>query len=126
MASSEGPVGDAPIDVSSIRPGADDRRPPTGRDEPAFGTTGIDDDLHEASRAAIRRMIDHRQDRGLTREQAYILCSAGVDLKTNEAVNAPNRVVSVYLPASGFPETLRRSTGRGRRLRRRTTAYDEP
>ncbi|SDK79955.1 acetamidase/formamidase family protein [Natronorubrum texcoconense] len=78
---------------------------PTGRDERMYGTTGIGDDLMEASRAAVRSMIDHLQEeRGLDRNEAYILCSAAVDLKINEAVNAPNWVVSAYLPQSIFPE----------------------
>ncbi|WP_440763427.1 acetamidase/formamidase family protein [Natronorubrum sp. DTA7] len=78
---------------------------PTGRDEPMYGTTGIADDLMEASRAAVRSMIDHLQEeRGLDRSEAYILCSAVVDLKINEAVNAPNWVVSAYLPQSIFPD----------------------
>ncbi|WP_121742967.1 acetamidase/formamidase family protein [Natronorubrum halophilum] len=82
---------------------------PTGRDEPMFATSGIGDDLREAARTAIRGMIDHLHDeRELTREQAYILCSAAVDLKINEVVNAPNWVVSAYLPESIFPENLRR------------------
>ena len=85
----------------------------TGRDEPAFGTTGIDDDLYEAARTAVRGMIEHLHDeRGLTREQAYILCSAAVDLKINELVNVPTWVVSAYLPESLFPESRRWSTTR--------------
>ena len=78
---------------------------PTGRDEPTYGTTGIGDDLMEASRAAVRSMIDHLQEEhGLDRSEAYILCSAAVDLKISEVVNAPNWVVSAYLPRSIFPD----------------------
>ncbi len=78
---------------------------PTGVDEPMYATTGIDDDLMEATKKAIRHMIDHLHDhRGLTRAEAYILCSAIVDLKINEVVDAPNWVVSAYLPESIFPE----------------------
>ncbi|WP_436346065.1 acetamidase/formamidase family protein [Natronorubrum sp. FCH18a] len=84
---------------------------PTGRDEPMYGTTGIADDLMEATRAAVRNMIDHLHgERGLGRSEAYMLCSAAVDLKINEAVNAPNWVVSAYLPESIFPEAKRRPT----------------
>lgn len=82
---------------------------PTGRDEPMVGTSGIDDDLRGATESAVRGMIDHlHEERELTREQAYILCSAAVDLKINEVVNAPNWVVSAYLPESIFPEERRR------------------
>ncbi|WP_293029262.1 acetamidase/formamidase family protein [Natronococcus sp.] len=85
---------------------------PTGRDEPMYGTTGIADDLREASKVAIRQLIDHMEaERGLERAEAYMLCSAAVDLKVSEAVNAPNWVVSAYLPESIFPEERRRSSG---------------
>ncbi|TYL39668.1 acetamidase [Natronococcus pandeyae] len=78
---------------------------PTGQDERMYGTTGIADDLMEAARLAVRHMIDHlHEERGLTRGEAYILCSAAVDLKINEIVDAPNWVVSAYLPESIFPE----------------------
>ncbi|WP_254767425.1 acetamidase/formamidase family protein [Salinilacihabitans rarus] len=79
---------------------------PTGRDEPTYGTTGIAADPLEATRAAIRHMIDHlHEDRGLSRSEAYVLCSAAVDLKISQAVNVPNWTVAAYLPESIFPET---------------------
>jgi acetamidase/formamidase len=78
---------------------------PTGRDEPMYATTGIADDLMEATKKAVRHMIDHLHDhRGLTRGEAYILCSAAVDLKISEVVDAPNWTVTAYLPESIFPE----------------------
>jgi acetamidase/formamidase len=77
---------------------------PTGRDERMYATTGIDSDLMEATKKAVRHMIDHcSSKRGLTRSEAYILCSAAVDLKINEVVDAPNWTVSAYLPESIFP-----------------------
>ncbi|MDZ7702689.1 MAG: acetamidase/formamidase family protein [Halobacteriales archaeon] len=77
---------------------------PTGSDEPMYGTAGIDPDLMEATRKAVRHMIDHlHAERGLTRGEAYLLCSAAVDLKINEVVDAPNWTVSAYLPESLFP-----------------------
>ena len=82
---------------------------PTGRDEPMYATTGVGDDLLEATREAVRAMVDHIDgERDLTREQAYLLCSVAVDLKLNQVVNAPNWTVSAYLPESIFPESLRR------------------
>ncbi|ELY64297.1 acetamidase/formamidase family protein [Natronococcus jeotgali] len=84
---------------------------PSGRDEPAYGTTGVGEDLMEAARAAVRQQIDHLvTERGLDRAEAYMLCSAAVDLKVSEAVNAPNWVVSAYLPEGIFPKALRRPT----------------
>jgi acetamidase/formamidase len=47
-------------------------------------------------------MIDHlTSEYNMTREQAYCLCSAAVDLKISEIVNS-NWVVSAYLPLSIF------------------------
>lgn len=83
---------------------------PSGQDEPMYGTTGIADDLQEAARGAVRQMIDHLEtERGLERSEAYMLCSVAVDLKINEVVNAPNWVVSAYLPEGIFPDEQRRS-----------------
>jgi acetamidase/formamidase len=77
---------------------------PTGSDEPTYGTTGIADDLMEATKLAVRHMIDHlHRERDLSREEAYILCSAAVDLKISEVVDAPNWTVSAYLPENVFP-----------------------
>jgi len=77
---------------------------PSGRDEPMFGTTGVGDDLYTASADAVRAMVDHLHDeRAIPRDRAYILCSAAVDLKINQIVNAPNWTVSAYLPESIFP-----------------------
>jgi acetamidase/formamidase len=77
---------------------------PTGRDEPMYGTAGIADDLMVATKKATRHMIDHLEnERDLTRSEAYILCSAAVDLKISEVVDAPNWTVTAYLPESIFP-----------------------
>jgi acetamidase/formamidase len=68
-----------------------------------YVTTGIGPDLMEASKAAVRAMITHLGTAcGLTREDAYVLCSVAVDLKISEAVDAPNWVVSAFLPMSLF------------------------
>lgn len=48
-------------------------------------------------------MIEHLGEAyGLSREDAYILCSVAVDLKISEVVDRPNWVVSAYLPLSIF------------------------
>jgi acetamidase/formamidase len=78
---------------------------PTGRDERMYATTGIGDDLMEASKAAVRAMIERLHDwRGLSRTEAYALCSVAADLKINEVVNDPNWVVSAYMAESIFPD----------------------
>ncbi len=48
-------------------------------------------------------MIDYlASEHNMTREQAYCLCGAAVDLKISEIVDAPNWIVSAYLPLSIF------------------------
>jgi acetamidase/formamidase len=66
-------------------------------------TTGIAPDLMDASKEAVRAMIRHLvAKRGLTREEAYVLSSVAVDLKISEVVDAPNWVVSAFLPLTIF------------------------
>ncbi len=66
-------------------------------------TTGIAPDLMEAARDAIRDMIDHLGSAyQLPPELAYCLCSVAVDLKISELVDAPNWLVSAYLPKGIF------------------------
>ncbi len=68
-----------------------------------YATTGHAPDLMDATRAAVRHMIAYlASERGLSREEAYILCSVAVDLKISEVVDAPNWVVSAFLPLSLF------------------------
>ncbi|MFB6220525.1 MAG: acetamidase/formamidase family protein [Halolamina sp.] len=74
---------------------------PTGRDEPMYATTGIAPDLMDATKNAVRHMITHLHERrGFSRADAYVLCSAAVDLKISEVVDAPNWTVTAYLPES--------------------------
>jgi acetamidase/formamidase len=68
-----------------------------------FVTMAPGPDLYAGARSAIRQMIEHLvAERGLTREEAYVLCSLAVDLKISEIVDAPNWVVSAYLPLTVF------------------------
>jgi acetamidase/formamidase len=68
-----------------------------------YATDGIGPDLMEAARNAVRHMIDYLQrSYGLSRPDAYMLCSVIVDLKLCEVVDAPNWVVSAFLPLSVF------------------------
>jgi acetamidase/formamidase len=68
-----------------------------------FGTTGVGPDLYRAAQDAVRAMIDHlAAERGLTREDAYVLASLCVDLKISELVDAGQYVVSALLPLAIF------------------------
>ncbi len=70
---------------------------------PYYATMGIAPDLMDGTKAAVRKMITYLvREHGLTREEAYILCSVAVDLKVSEVVDAPNWVVSAFLPLSIF------------------------
>lgn len=70
---------------------------------PWYATTGVAPDLMDATKQAIRNMIAHLvRTRDLSREEAYVLCSVAVDLKISEVVDAPNWVVSAFLPLSIF------------------------
>jgi acetamidase/formamidase len=70
---------------------------------PHFATTAHGPDLFASSQQAIRYMIEHIvETRGLSREEAYVLCSVAVDLKISEIVDAPNWIVSAFLPESVF------------------------
>jgi acetamidase/formamidase len=67
--------------------------------------TGIDPDLTEAAREAIRATIEHiEQTHGVDRETAYAITSVAVDLRIHELVDAPNWVVGAFLPDSIFTE----------------------
>jgi formamidase len=47
-------------------------------------------------------MIDLLQERGFSRDQAYVICSVAVDLKVSNVVDVPNYVVSAFLPEDLF------------------------
>jgi acetamidase/formamidase len=66
-------------------------------------TTANGPDLMENAKNAARYMIDWVVDTyDITRSQAYVLCSTAADLKISEIVDAPNFIVSAYMPLSIF------------------------
>ncbi|MFZ1996275.1 MAG: acetamidase/formamidase family protein [Solirubrobacteraceae bacterium] len=65
--------------------------------------TGIGPDLMEASREAVRALIDHVAERyGRTRQEAYAIASVAADLRIHEIVDVPNWVVGAFLPEAIF------------------------
>lgn len=107
---------EAPMDVTirvSINHDKEIRQPqfesvgpytPSGEDEPMYGTAGVSDDLMDASKKAVWHMIEYLSEKHLlSKSEAYILCSASVDLKINELVDEPNWVVSAYVSEGLFP-----------------------
>lgn len=70
--------------------------------------TGIAPDLMQAARQSIERMIEYLGSRyRLDPQSAYALCSVAVDLKISEVVDAPNWVVSAFLPNDLFDDSRR-------------------
>jgi formamidase len=60
------------------------------------------ENLNLACRNAILNMMSLLQDRGFSREQAYVICSVAVDLRISNVVDLPNVVVSALLPEAIF------------------------
>jgi acetamidase/formamidase len=66
-------------------------------------TTGIGPDLMEATKNAVRGMIELLgKQHSLSAEHAYMLCSVCADMRISEVVDRPNWVVSCYLPRLVF------------------------
>ena len=71
---------------------------------PWYATTAHGPDLFASAQRAVLHMIDHLvRERGFSREEAYIICSVAADLKISEIVDAPNWIVSAFIPESIFP-----------------------
>ena len=64
--------------------------------------TNDGEDLTLACRNALLNMIDLLQERGWSREQAYVLCSVAADLRISNVVDVPNYVVSALIPEAIF------------------------
>lgn len=68
-----------------------------------YVTTGHSPNLYEAAQNAVRHMISHLvKHYDLTRPEAYALCSVTVDLRISEIVDAPNWLISAFLPLDIF------------------------
>ncbi len=68
-----------------------------------YVTTGFGNDLYVAAQKAISYMIEHLSHTyGLSDAEAYMLCSIAVDLRISEIVDAPNWLVSAFLPNAIF------------------------
>jgi formamidase len=60
------------------------------------------ENLTLACRNAVLNMMTLLEERGFTRQQAYVICSVGVDLRISNVVDVPNYVVSALLPEAIF------------------------
>ncbi|KAL1985648.1 hypothetical protein VTN96DRAFT_7515 [Rasamsonia emersonii] len=72
-------------------------------DKGRYATMGLDSDLLEATKKAVRHMIEWLvATKGLTRSEAYILASVAGDLKMAEVVDMPNHAVTMSIPLNIF------------------------
>ena len=60
------------------------------------------ENLNLACRNAVLNMMALLQERGFSREQAYVICSVAVDLRISNVVDVPNVVISALLPEDIF------------------------
>lgn len=68
-----------------------------------YATTASAPTLDEAAKRATEYMVDYLEaERGLTRQQAYVLCSLAGDLQIAEVVDVPNVHVAMHMPKAVF------------------------
>lgn len=68
-----------------------------------YVTTAHSPNLYEAAQNAVRYMIRHLvKYYDMTPPEAYALCSVTVDLRISEIVDAPNWLISAFLPLDIF------------------------
>lgn len=92
-----------------LRPGCYQFVTPPGSLQPRYDARGylvnatVGPDLMTNARNAVRGLIDWLvAEKGLSREDAYVLCSLAADLKISQIVDAPNFGVAAYLALSVF------------------------
>ena len=77
--------------------------PAAGDGGERFATLSSGPDLYGNAQQAVRYMIDHLTgEHGLSREQAYVVCSVCVDLRITQIVDTPNLSVAAFLPERIF------------------------
>jgi acetamidase/formamidase len=75
----------------------------TERARDYYATSGIETDLMSCAKSAVRSMIDWICDtHGLSREDAYFLCSLAGDLRIHQIVAPPTYNVGMTLPLDVF------------------------
>jgi acetamidase/formamidase len=67
-----------------------------------YVTMGLSEDLDQASKLAVREMVDFLvNEKGMTRDEAYFLCSLAADLHVTQTVDM-TKGVHAMLPKSIF------------------------
>ncbi len=78
-------------------------RPVEKPEGPAYSTMGISPDLMEGAKTAVRAMIEWLgTEHGLSRQDAYVLCSLAGDLRIYEIVDAGVWNVGMAMPLHVF------------------------
>lgn len=68
-----------------------------------YATTGFAPTIDEAAKKATLYMVSYlKEEKGLSTEEAYALCSLAGDLKIAEVVDMPNMLVTMHMPKSVF------------------------
>jgi acetamidase/formamidase len=89
-------------EISVIKGGRSIAEPQYETDQ-YYATTGFATTIDEAAKKAMRYMIDYLvETKGLSREQAYMLCSIAGDLKIAETVDVPHMLVTMHMPKHIF------------------------
>jgi len=71
--------------------------------EDFYAVTAFAETLDEAARKAVRYMVGYLvAERGLDRNEAYVLCSLAGDLKIAEVVDVPHVHVAMHMPKGIF------------------------
>ncbi|KAM0262805.1 hypothetical protein ACHAQJ_001599 [Trichoderma viride] len=77
-----------------------------------YAVLGIDPDLLEATRKAVRGIIEYMvQTKNLTYVEAYMLASVSISLRVSEVVNIPNYAISASVPLNIFTNDANNSHG---------------
>jgi acetamidase/formamidase len=72
-----------------------------------YSTIGIDSDVLKATQKATREMIAWlSKEKGLSRTDAYMLCSIAVDLRMAEVVDMPNYAISATIALNVFKSSV--------------------
>ncbi|HET8865909.1 MAG TPA: acetamidase/formamidase family protein [Gracilimonas sp.] len=73
--------------------------------EEYYAVTAFAETIDEAAKKATRFMIDYlEEEKGMSREDAYALCSLAGDLKIAEVVDVPHMLVSMHMPKDIFTD----------------------
>lgn len=70
-----------------------------------YAVTAFGETIDEAAKKATRYMIDYLEaEHGLSRTEAYVLCSLAGDLKIAEVVDVPHMLVAMHMPKAVLGE----------------------